>query len=154
MYNKPGSELAKSNRVKRWLSGALVGLLFSCIVIIILGVLLGRSFIPFLTQATAGPRTATLECYEAIEARDWARAYNYLGASLRSSNTPAGLEVLWGRRAAANGAIDRFEVTGTTITTNSKATVSGTIYYKTGVSEPKIVTLVNEKGAWKLSTLP
>jgi hypothetical protein len=96
--------------------------------------------------------------YAAVEAHDWTRAEGYLASPLRSSTSASDLQSAWERREAAYGAVDRFDVTGTNVRvatgTGATATVSGTLHYKGGQSELKIVTLVKEGDAWRLSRLP
>ncbi len=135
-------------------------LLLCCIAALVLSPVIGR-VISGATRSVGEAQNTATSYFEAIKAHDWARAQAYLSSSLRSTTTPSSLETTWMRREAANGAIDRFEVTNTQIGSFSgpggnrtTTTITGTLHYRTGVSEPKVVNLVKEGNNWKLSALP
>ncbi len=144
-----------------WIGGGAAGLLLLCCLVTIALIPAIRRTVSGVAQSVGEAQNTATGYFEAIEAHDWATAQTYLSSSLRSTTTPASLETVWTRREAANGAIDRFEATNTNIRTfrgtggnQTTATVTGTLHYRTGVSEPKVVTLVNEGNDWKLSALP
>ncbi|MDQ6602903.1 MAG: hypothetical protein M3Z19_09260 [Chloroflexota bacterium] len=140
----------KSRRVW-WIVGVIVGLFLLLIIgaFVLLGVFVFRS---------AGPaRDATTEYFAAVKAHDWNAAQGHLSASLRARTKPADLQATWLRREQADGAIDHFTVSGTNVSSvngKTSATVTATLSYASGASDPKIVTLVKEGDGWKLSSLP
>lgn len=150
----PVSTPPKKQRWVWWLVAAVAAgwvLLIAGIVALVI------FFISFLSHNVGPARDATNEYFAAIKAHDWATAQDHLSASLRAAVKPADLQATWTRREQADGPIDRFTITNTSVnTTNgrSTATVSGTLYYTGGASDPKTVTLVKEGGVWKLSRLP
>ncbi len=161
----PAGDTAPSSRrrtrVWPWLAGCASVLLLLCLVGAGLVFAFRGRILSGAQQAIAGPRDATTGYFDAVEAGDWPRARSYLNSSLRSANTPASLQVTWQRHAAANGALDRFVVTNVNIRTSpgsggntTTAVVSGTLHYKTGLPDPKVVNLVREGGDWKLASLP
>lgn len=127
-------------------------------VLLIVGLVFLFIFLFSSISRNIGPaRDATNEYFAAIKAHDWVTAQDHLSASLRATVKPADLQATWTRREQADGPIDRFTITNTSVNnTNgrSTATVAGTLYYTSGASDPKTVTLVKEGGAWKLSRLP
>lgn len=143
----------KSNTVW-WIVGGSVGglLLLCCLGAFAFSALFGVGIFAAV-QATAGPRDATTEYFEAVERRDWTAAHDHLSARLRAANTPATLQATWTRREATNGAVTGFDVDDTNIT-NDTATVTGTLRYQGGRSESRRVTLVKEGDDWKISSPP
>lgn len=105
-----------------------------------------------------GPaRDATTEYFAALKAQDYTTAQAHLSASLRATTKPADLEATWLRREQADGAINQFKISNTNISAvNGKttATVTGTLSYASGATDPKTITLVKEDNGWKLSSLP
>lgn len=144
----------KKQRWVWWLVGALA----AGWILLIVGVVLLIAFFVTTLSHTLGPaRDATNEYFAAIKAQDWPTAQAHLNASLRASVKPADLQATWTRRAQADGPIDRFTITNTSVnSTNgrSTATIRGTLYYIGGASDPKIITLTKEDGVWRLSSLP
>lgn len=141
----------KSNRRVWWIVGGVVG---GIILLAILGVIL---LVTTILHAVGPARDATTAYFDAVKAHDWAGAYNKLSAPLQATTKPADLQATWTRREQADGPIDHFNVTNTNVNnTNGKvtATVTGTLIYTSGASDPKIVTLVKEDGNWKLARLP
>lgn len=153
----PPTPPKKSNTVWWVLGGGLVGLLALCACIGLFSVgAIGGSVVA-LFRATAGPRDATTAYYEAVAARDYATAQSYLNSPLRSTITPRALEATWKLREAASGPVVTFDISGTNISTtngNTTATVTGTLRYTSGASEPKTVTLVKEGDDWRISSAP
>lgn len=144
--NRP---IPKKRRWVWWLVGGLAVFLVLCAIIVSLIVVASRNIGP--------ARDATTEYFAAIKAHDWATAQAHLSASLRATTKPADLEATWLRREQADGAIDQFKVSSTNVRSvngKSSATVTGTLSYASGASDPKIVTLAKEDGGWKLSRLP
>jgi hypothetical protein len=100
---------------------------------------------------------ATTAYFDAVRAHDWNAAHDLLDANLAGKTTPADLQATWQRREQAGGAIDRFTFRSTNINnTNGRVTaqVKGMLHYQGGAADPKIITLVQEGGKWKLSSLP
>lgn len=149
-YSAPPLPPKKSKRVW-WIVGGIAGafILLAIVGFAVLGVFLVRNLGP--------ARTATTEYFAAIKAHDWNTAYDHLSTPLKATVKPSDLEATWLRREQADGPVDQFKVSGTNIKStngNSTATVTGTLAYASGASDPKIVTLVKEGGVWKLSSLP
>jgi len=93
----------------------------------------------------------------AIKAQDWNTAHSLLDDDLAAKTTPTDLQTTWQRRVAADGAIDHFTFGGTNVSNfNGRVSgqVTGTLVWQGGASDPKIITLVQEGGQWKLSSLP
>lgn len=148
----PGSyaPLPRKRRRGWWIAGGVVAG-------IALLALLGFAFVSSIIGQVTPVNAAATEYFDAIKAHDWATAHAQLSAALRGTTKPSDLETTWLRREQADGAVERFAATNTNINnTNGRvtATISGTLAYHTGASDPKIITLVKEDGAWKLSRLP
>jgi len=140
----------KKRRRVWWVVGVVGGLgVLLIVALVLLGVFVVRS---------AGPaRDATTGYFIAVKAHDWNAAYDHLSASLRATTKPADLQVTWVRREQADGAIMQFTVSDTNVRSvngQTSATVTGTLSYASGASDPKIVVLAKEDGGWKLSSLP
>lgn len=139
----------KSRRVW-WIVGVVGGLVLLVIAaLVFLGLFLSRSIGP--------ARDATTEYFAAVQAHDWAAAHDHLSASLRATTKPTDLEATWLRREQADGAITQFKASNTNVSSvngTSSATVTGTLSYASGASDPKIVMLTKEDGGWKVSRLP
>ena len=141
--------VAKKRRWVWWLIGGIV----ACLLIGGLVV----AFVVFAARNIGPARDATTGYFVALKAHDWAAADEYLDASLRATVKPTDLQATWTRREQADGPIDRFTITNTSVnTTNGKttATITGTLSFTGGASDPEIVTLVKEDGGWKLSRAP
>ena len=148
----PGPPRRRS-RTGWYVGGGIVALLLLCCLgAVVFSALIGGGVFA-LFRVTAGPRDATTGYFQAVENGDWVGAQGYLSASLRSRTTPADLQARWARRMATTGPIAGFTVTGTNITNNT-ATVSGTLRYQGGTSEPETLTLVEEGDGWKITSLP
>jgi hypothetical protein len=141
----------KSNKRLWWIIGGAVG---AFLILVVVGIIL---LVTTLLHTGGPARDASVAYFAAVKAHDWPTAYDKLSASLQATTKPADLQATWTRREQANGPIDHFNVTNTNVNnTNGKvtATVTGTLVYASGTSDPKVVTLVKENGNWKLSQLP
>ena len=141
----------KRNKRVWWIVGGVVG---GIIILAIVGIIL---LVTTVLHAVGPARDATTAYFDAVKAHDWAKAYDELSTSLQATTKPADVQATWMRREQANGPIDQFKITNTSVNnTNGRATatVIGTLVYIGGASDPKIVTLVKENGKWKLSQLP
>lgn len=108
-------------------------------------------------QGIDGSQAAVTAYFTAVKSGDWNSAHNLLDADLAAKTTPADLQATWQRRQQADGAIDHFTFGNTNVSNfNGRvmAQVNGTLVYQSGASDPKIITLVQEGGQWKLSSLP
>ena len=151
-FRSPPPDNAPAPKKRRWVwwlvGGAIVFLLLIGLAI---------SLVVLVVRNVGPARDATTEYFAALKAHDWMAAQAHLSASLRATTKPADLEATWVRREQADGAIDQFTVTNTNVSSvNGKttATVTGTLSYASGATDPKIVMLVKEDDGWKLSRLP
>jgi hypothetical protein len=141
----------KGNKRVWWIVGSVAA---GLLVLVVVGIVL---LVTTVLHAVGPARDATVAYFDAVKAHDWPRAYDQLSTSVRATTKPADLQATWTRREQADGPIDHFNVTNTNVNnTNGKvtATVTGTLIYTSGSTDPKILTLVKEDGNWKLSRLP
>jgi hypothetical protein len=141
----------RQNKRVWWIIGGVAG---GIIILVTVGIIL---LVTTILHAVGPARDATVAYFDAVKAHDWAKAHDELSAALQATTRPTDLQATWTRREQADGPIDHFKVTNTSVNnTNGRvtATVTGTLIYTGGASDPKIVTLVKENGNWKLSQLP
>lgn len=115
--------------------------------------LFGAILFLILSRASAGPRDATNSYFGAVAARDWAGAREHFNAAQRAQVTPASLAATWAARENSRGPVTGYRVTGFSIR-NGAARISGTVRYRDGSTEPRPVRLVDEAGAWKITSDP
>lgn len=149
---------SRSRRFAPWVIGCLGAAALVCIALIVLGAIFGPRLIRGSVEAFRESGAAVTGYYDAVEAHDWQRAHSYLDSRLRSQTSVEELQADWERREAAYGAVDRFNITGTNVRTSTgvgtTATINGTLHYKTGHTEPKVIALRKDGDDWRLTSLP
>ncbi len=145
----------KRDKRQWWIIGSLIALF---LIAIVAGLIIAvKGLVSTVTNVVQPPRDATTAYFAAVKAHDWDAAYDRLSTRLQATTKPADLEATWLRRERADGTVDRFSAQGTKVNYangTETATVTGTLYYASGASDLKIVTLVKEGDAWKLTQLP
>lgn len=140
-------------------SRRLLWIALPLVVLLLIGglvLLIGRAVTSIKTGVDE-TQAATTSYFVAITAHAWNAVHDVLDADLAAKAPPADLQATWQRREQADGAIDHFVFSGANVSNfkgHVSAQVTGTLVYQEGAFNPKIITLVQEGGKWKLSSLP
>ncbi len=109
------------------------------------------------TGAAAAAGAAVGNYFTAVGGHNWAVAQRTLARDLRARTTVSQLQLLWGRREAANGRVTSFVVEDVQVTVaggSQTALVTGTVTYTSGFGDLKVVRVLDEADGWHLTTLP
>ena len=130
---------------------ALAGVaLFGCI---IASVAVISSGIWFQSQL-GSPSTTVEDFYSAIHAQRYAQAYDFLSSAARNELSEERFQQIYQASDTVSGAVDYFAITASDAQT-STATVTVDVVRKgnTTTAEVDVLTLVQEGGSWRISSI-
>lgn len=110
-----------------------------------------------IARETPAAGAIVTDYFTAVGGHNWPTAQQTLDHGLRAQTSIYNLQVLWGRREAANGRVTRFDVEEVQVTvaaSDTTALVIGTVYYTSGFSDLKVIRAHKERDGWYLTTLP